>query len=274
LFNYSRITFGITAAWLIIFNTDTVLLGLLSSATLAGVYAPGAQLMLHLRNAVNVVATPLTAAVSQLEAEGNWEAIQRLYLRGLRYTSYLSFFMAVGVILYARPFVALWLEPEFAEAAEVMRILAVAGAFFIPQIIGNAVLFAIDKHGLLLRVLVLEAALKIILSFILIKPYGLIGMAIAAAAPQLLLYVSIYPVMLARALKISTVTIMLTSLRSGLMAMFVTLPVVVIVRQLLPPTNWPWFFANLAIVFVPAMIGAYFILESPDRARVRAFLNR
>ncbi|MCP4685419.1 MAG: oligosaccharide flippase family protein [bacterium] len=274
LFTYSRITFGITVAWLVIFNTDTVLLGLLSSAALAGVYAPGAQLLLHLRNAVNVVATPLTAAISQLEAEGKHEAIQRLYLKGLRYTSYLSFFMAVGVILYARPFVALWLEPEFAEAAEVMRILAVSGAFFIPQIIGNAVLFATDRHGLLLRVLVLEAALKIILSLILIQKYGLIGMAFAAAVPQLLLYVSLYPVMLGRALNISTATIMLTSLRSGLMAMFATLPVVVIVRQLLPPTNWPWFFANLAIVLVPAAAGAYFVLEPADRARVRAFLNR
>jgi len=274
LYTYSRITFGITVAWLIIFNTDSILLGLLSSAALAGVYAPGAQLLLHLRNAVNVVATPLSAAVSQFEAEGNWEAVQRLYLRGLRYTSYLSFFMAVGVILYARPFVALWLAPEFAGAAEVMRILAVSSAFFIPQIIGNAVLFAVDKHGLLLKVLILEAAAKIVLSLILIKPYGIVGMAIAAAAPQLLLYVSVYPIMLARALRISLVTIMLTSLRSGLLAMFVTLPVIVIARHFLPPTNWPWFFANLAIVVIPVLVGAYFVLEPPDRARVKAILNR
>jgi O-antigen/teichoic acid export membrane protein len=222
LLGYSKITFGIIIGWLIIFNTDSVLLGLLASSAAAGVYAPGAALMLQIRLIVNAVGGPLTAAVSHLEARNDLETIRRFYARGIKYCSYLSFFASVGVILYARPFVALWLEPEFAGAAEVMRVLAVSSAFFAPQILGNAVLFGTGNHSHLLRVLVLEAAAKIALSLVLIGPYGMLGMAYAAAIPQFLLYVTLYPVLLARVLKVTPAWIVLSSLRSGLTAMVVS----------------------------------------------------
>lgn len=268
LFNYSRVTFGITLAWLCIFNTDAILLGLMATGAAAGVFAPGAQLMLILRHAVNAVANPLTAAISHLEAEGDMVAIRRLYLKGIRYTSYLSFFMAVGVILYARSFVALWLEPQFAATAEVMQILAVSSAFFIPQIIGNAVLFGISKHHYLLRVLVLEALIKITLALLLVKPYGLVGMAIAAAVPQLLLYVTLYPVLIGRALDMSPIPILMTSMRSGLQAMFFCLPTAVLFRYWLEPTDWLRLGANVGIVTILGGIGAYLILEPADRTRL------
>ncbi len=273
LFHYSKITFGITLAWLVIFNTDTVLLGLLSSSALAGIYAPGAMLMLQLRNLINAVATPLTAAISHLDAKGDTETIRKTYLKGIRYASFLSFFVSAGVIMYARPFVALWLQPEFAEAAEVMRILAVSSAFFLPQIVGNAVLFGTDKHKYLLQVLVLEAGMKLILSLVLIKPYGLVGMAIAAAVPQLLLYITLYPVLMGRALNMSTIWILLTGLRSGLAAMFVCLPVTILIMRLLPPTDWPSLIVNVVIVTLPTAIAAYLVLEPDDKARVRARLG-
>lgn len=273
LFDYSKITFGITLAWLMIFNTDAVILGALVSSSAAGIYAPGAQLMLYLRNAVNVIASPLTVAVSQMEAAGDMDGVRRLYIKGVRYTSFLAFFMATGVIIYARPFTHLWLAPEFAEAAEVMRVLAVSSAFFIPQIIGNAILFGIDKHRLLLRVLTIEAAIKIILSLILIPTYGMIGMAYAAAIPQLVLYITLYPVLIGRALSMSPATILFTMVRSGLPAMFVTLPVAIIMRVLVAPLGWGSLAANVGAVCIPAIIAGWFVMTTEDRASVRRRLG-
>jgi len=273
LFNYSRTTIGITLAWLVIFNTDTVLLGLISSSALAGVYAPGGQLMLYLRSLIHAVATPLTPAFSHFEASGDMDAIRRLYLRGLKYTSYLSFFVAIGIIIYARPFVSLWLEPEFHEAAEVMRLLAVSAAFFLPQIIGNAVLFGTDNHRYLFRVLLLEAAIKIVLALLLVKPYGLIGMAAAAAIPQFLLYVTLYPILLARVLKISPIWIVLTSLQTGLTSMIIASPVALLVRMWIVPMNWGSFAINIGLVCLAGLVGGYFILEPPDRKRIKQWLR-
>ncbi len=273
LFNYSRITFGITIAWLILYNTDAVLLGLMVSSAAAGVYAPGAQLMLYLRNAVNVVASPITTAVSEREARGDFEGIRRIYLKGLTYTSYLSFFMTVGVVIYARPFVALWLEPEFAGSAEVMRILAIGAAFFVPQIVGNAVLFGIDRHALILKVALAECVLKIVLSFALIPSYGLVGMAWAASMPQLVLYITAYPILMARIMRLPVAEILMSQVRAGFVAMFACTPAAIILRLVLPPLDWTSFVINVAVVSAIGAAGAWTVLESGDRAALLVRLH-
>lgn len=273
LFEYSRITFGITIAWLILYNTDAVLLGLMVSSAAAGVYAPGAQLVLYLRNAVNVIASPLTTAVSEREARGDFAGVQRIYLKGLSYTSYLSFFMTVGVVIYARPFVALWLEPEFAGSAEVMRILAIGAAFFIPQIVGNAVLFGIDRHALILKVAVAECVLKIVLSFLLIPSYGLAGMAWAAAMPQLVLYVTAYPILMARTMQLPVAEILMSQVRAGFVAMFACTPVAILLKLVLPPLDWTSFGVNVAVVSAVGIVGGWSVLEPSDRTVLLARLH-
>jgi O-antigen/teichoic acid export membrane protein len=274
LFDYSKITFGITVAWLVLFNTDAVFLGLMVSSAAAGVYAPGAQLMLYLRNAVNVVAAPITTIVSERESRGDLDGVKRIYLKGLAYTSYLSFFMTVGVVVYARPFVALWLDPAFAESAEVMRILAIGAAFFVPQIVGNAVLFGIDKHAIILKTALIECGLKVVLSFLLIPSHGLIGMAWAASMPQLIVYISVYPILIARTLDLSLAEILMSQVRTGFVAMFACTPVAILLRIVLPPLDWTSFAVNVALVTLVGALGAWFVLDRSDKDALLSKLGR
>jgi O-antigen/teichoic acid export membrane protein len=199
------------------------------------------------------------------------EGVGRLYLKALKYTSFLSFFMSSAVIIFARPFVALWLEPEFAEAAEVMRVLAVGSAFLVPQIIGEALLFGVDRHRLLLRALLIECILKIGLSFWLIPLYGLLGMAYAAAIPQVILYVTLYPAMIARVLKLPLAGVLMATVQSGFPAMFACVPVAILMRVALPPLGWPAFAVNAVVVSLVTLAAGWFVLAPEDRA---ALLSR
>ncbi|MCK4607496.1 MAG: oligosaccharide flippase family protein [candidate division Zixibacteria bacterium] len=275
LLGYSKISFGITVAWLVIFNTDVFLLGLLNSAAAAGIYYPGAQLLLHFRNLVNSIGTPLIPAISHLDATASRSRINEVYFKGLRYTSYLSFLLAVGLIAYARSFVGLWLAPEFAETAVVIIVLAVGAAVFLPQIIGNSVLFGIEKHRYVLYVLAVEAVAKIILALILVGKYGLLGMALASAIPQVVIYLSLFPWLLARQLQISFVRLVWCELKSGLAAVMVAVPISILVRHLLPPDTWAGFAINIAVVvLITGAIGYRFVLRPDDRLRVIEFFYR
>lgn len=273
LFKYSSVSFGITAAWLIIYGSDSIILGLLASTAAAGIFAPAAQLVLYMRSIVNTVGNPLTPAVSHLESVGDMDGVRLVYLKGVRYVSFVSFFVAVGIIIYARPFVHLWLAPEFAESAEVMMVLAVGMAVFLPQIIGNAVLFGIEQHRFLLRILIIEALAKLVLSFALIGPYGLLGMAVATAVPQVVLYSSLYPYLIGRVLDVPFHSFALHSLRGAMIALSVSVPVALVARALLPPASWLSFAVN--VVIVTAAAGAAFFLSSDpaDRNRFRGYLS-
>jgi len=269
LFQYAGISLAINFAWLVVFGTDMALLGLLASSAAAGLYAPAANLMLYLRNAVNAAGTPLAPAVASLESRNLGNAVQDAYLNGIKYVSFGAVFLASGVILYAAPFVRLWLPPEFGDTARVMAILAVGSAAFLPQIVGNAVLFGMEKHKYLLAALACEAVIKLTLSLVLIGTYGAEGMAAATAAAQVVTCLTVYPYVMSRVLSVSFSRLLLTQIKSGLLAALVTIPVAVAVSRLMPPHRWPGLFADIFIVtVVTATVGFVVVLESSDRRRI------
>lgn len=271
LFNYSRISFGISLCWLLLFNTDAFLLGLLGSAALAGIYHPGAQLMRYLRSLVNALAIPLIPAVSHKEAQGDLDPVREVYLKAVRYIAFLSFALAAGVIVYAQAFVDLWLPTGFSEAAPVMQILAIGTAFLLPQIIGHAILFGIERHRLLFIVLIIESALKLGLSIVLIPRYGLLGMAAAAAVPQFLLYATLYPYLVGRTLGLPFTRILRLTLTSAAVALLIAGPASWFAHWAIVPITWTHFFIGVAIVTAAVLGGAWLIAEPEDRDKIRSW---
>jgi O-antigen/teichoic acid export membrane protein len=275
LFSFSRIAFGITLGWLVVFGTDSILLGLLATPLAAGIYAPATQLMLYLRHMVNAIGSPFTPAVSQLEAQADIPTVAQAYLKGITYVSYLSFFAAAGVLCYAQPFVHLWLPESFRETAPVMMILSVGSAFFLPQILGNSVLFGLSRHRYLLIILAIESALKLALSFLLIGPYGAVGMAIATTIPQVLLYSAIYPVIVARQIGLKASTLIVGMARRAALALLMTFPLASILKLANPPVSWPRLAVDIiAVTIVVALAGYRFVLAPEDKVRVIRFLSR
>lgn len=274
LFGYSKIAFGITAGWLIIFNTDSVILGLLISSTSAGVFTPAARLMLYLRNIINTLSVPLIPAVSHLEAKNNYDKIRAVYLKGLKYTSYFSFFLCSGVILYADSFTALWLPPEFIRAGEVMIILAIGTAFFLPQIIGNSVLFGIEKHKYLFYIIIIESVLKLGLAIFLTPLMGIIGMALSNTIPQVLLYSIIFPLMLSKIIKLRFGEVFLKIYKFALLGLVVTYPTGMLIKHLLPPENWSMLSVNIIVVTLVFIIPIFYILEADDKQKIKSFISR
>lgn len=274
LIGYSRISFAITLCWLVIFNTDTFLLGLLSSSAAAGIYNPAAQLMLYLRNIVNSIGAPLVPAVSHVEAGGDIDKVRSVYVRGIKYVSYISWVFTVGIIVYADAFVGLWLPPEFSEAATVMVILSVGSAFLLPQIIGISILFGIERHRYLLSTLVIESLAKIILSIVLIPRYDLIGMALANSIPQVILYTTLYPITMARALRMETKDILVPGLVRGAVGACLSLPAALLLRRLVPPVSWPALAIDVLIVAAIVILVGYFLLEPGDRLKVKSLIGK
>ncbi|MCH7690950.1 MAG: oligosaccharide flippase family protein [candidate division Zixibacteria bacterium] len=274
LLHYSKTAFGISIGWMLIFNSDSILLGLISSSSAAGIYNPAVQLMFHLRMTVNAIGLPLIPAVSHLESTTDLETVRRLYLRVLKYTAYLSFLTCTCVFLYANSFVALWLPEEFMPAGPVMQILAVSGAFFLPQIMGHSVLLGLGKHSKLLLVLILEVAFKILLAIFLVREYGLLGMAVATALPQFLIYTTIYPFFLADIMKTKWHSIMKEVLMPGIIAALVTAAAALPMMTFLEPASWSALLINGAVILLANLYPALKIIEPKDLDKLKNLFKR
>jgi O-antigen/teichoic acid export membrane protein len=274
LFSFSKISFGISVGWIVIFGSDSILLGMLATPLAAGLFAPAAQLMLYLRHIVNAIGTPLAPAVSQLEAQADRSRVAQTYLNGVTYVGFISFFVCAGVLIYAVPFVHLWLPGQFSETANVMMILAVGAAFFLPQILGNAILFGLERHKYLLLTLLVEAAVKLGLAIVLIRPYGAVGMAIATTVPQLLLYSLFYPAIISRQVGLPSSRVWRALGWSALLAIMATVPVGYSMKLVLPPTTWPRIGLDIIIVtIVVASVGYRVLAKAEDKRRLARFFR-
>lgn len=275
LLGYSKISFAIGLCWLVIFNTDAILLGVMTSSAIAGVYHAGAQIFLHVRNIVNGLAIPLTPAISHLDSKSETARVREVGLKGISYVSYLSFFMGTMIFVYARPFVSLWLPAEFSGSAEVMMIFAFGASFFMPFIIGNSILYGTGQHRMLLICLIVEVITKIILSIILIPRMGMIGMALAASLPQIALYTTLYPLMLSSVLGCRYWRVMMTVGRSAVLAILFTFPLSWLLLNILPPITWTELIFDGAIqTMVWLLPGWWLIMNSDDRLRVSKLFSR
>lgn len=292
LLTYSRTSFAIALVWIGIYNSDSVVLGLLASSALVGVYAPGAQVMLYFRHLVNAIAIPLLPALVHLESTRDLEVIRQLYVKGIRIVAYAGGAMAAGVWILGRPFIELWLAPAFHHTYIVLYILAGGAMFLLPQLIGNAVLFALDKHRYLLLVLLLEMAMKISLMVAgllgwenmeragglhvdLAVPHQLLVVAIASALPHLVLYTTLYPLLMRRAIQVKFWTILGTHVRAMVLGLLMGLFPALLMKKKLIPDDWFGMVAGVVIVgLVVAVPFYFFILEHDDRRRIAAWLRR
>lgn len=274
LFDYSKITFGITLAWMVIFNTDSLLLGFFASATAAGIFNPATQLAGYIRHLVNAVGTPLTAAVAHAKGSQEMSAARALYLRLFRYSSYGGFAVLGLVAIYATPLVALWLPSGFEETARVMILLAIGSAVFVPHILSNSMLFAVNQHRLLFYTVLGEAAMKVVLAIILIRPMGAVGIALANAIPQLVCYVGLYPFLVSRAVNVAPIDLLWSQCKSALIATIFTLIPGYVLTKLIPTDSWLSLSLSAGATVLCGGIGLIFVLSVEDRIRMSAMLRR
>ena len=103
--------------------------------------------------------------------------------------------IAVGFILWGKPFLDFWAGPEYTEAYYIALLLMLPGSIDIIQNIGIEIQRALDLHGFRAGIYAAMAAVNIVISVLLCQKYGAIGCAVGTAISLLLvqgLIINIY----------------------------------------------------------------------------------
>lgn len=269
LFKYGIFSFLIVVTWIIIFQTDNIVIGWFISMEAVTLYSVVAAIVSQIRGAINIIAVPLVPTVSHFESEGSFEKIQKIYAKSTRYLYYISGYICITALLYGDSFILLWLGEEFMPSVEILYILIVAGAIFFPQMIANSILFGISKHKVAFYILGIEALANIILSIILVQYWGIVGVAYGTAIPQLIIYIFIYPYFFHKTIAVKVKSFYYTAVRSLGLALAILVPSAYLTKKLLIPDSWHILILDGIIITVIAFIGLIkYILEADDRERL------
>jgi len=166
------------------YSTDTIVIGAFMGTAAVAVWAVAQRLIeivQRITDQLNSVLFPVVVDTSTVERV---DKLQKILIQGSRLSLAMVVPLATVLGLTARPLVMAWVGPNFAGSINVIYILSIVVAFRV----GNATSTVILKGSGLHKVLAISnlsmALSNLVLSVLLVRWYGLIGVAIGTLIPM------------------------------------------------------------------------------------------
>ncbi|HKR13151.1 MAG TPA: oligosaccharide flippase family protein [Pyrinomonadaceae bacterium] len=166
------------------YSTDTIVVGAFMGTAAVAVWAVAQRLIdivQRITDQLNAVLFPVVVDHSTVE---RIDKLQKILIQGTRLSLAMVVPLATVLGLTARPVVMVWVGPNFEGSVNVIYILSIVVALRV----GNATSTVILKGAGLHKVLAISnlsmAVSNLVLSVVLVRWYGLIGVAIGTLIPM------------------------------------------------------------------------------------------
>lgn len=193
LFSYSVWSFVIQISDQLRFKIDSIVIAWMMTASHVTHYFIGARLAELFLNLVFRATNILMPVFTKYHAENNYEEIRNKLLFLTKINTILSVFGGGIIIIVGKPFIIRWMSEKYLDAYPVLVVLMIALTFEIIFNPSSNVLYAISKHRFLSMVNITEGCLNLVLSLILIRYYGILGVAIGTAIPLVISRLFVLP---------------------------------------------------------------------------------
>jgi O-antigen/teichoic acid export membrane protein len=181
------------------FQVDAGVIGyfLPQSPESISIFGVGTRLASIAYTAIGVIGAVLMPKFSGLSETGDKAGLLNLLRRGSSSTGLVSSFVLVNIAVLGPNFLALWLKkPWIAESSRIL--LVVLPGYYIALLTGPSAGLLVGNGKLrgLTLLTVAEAIVNFVLSVVLIKAIGIIGVAIGTAIPLIVFRGVVFPILL------------------------------------------------------------------------------
>jgi len=160
------------------YEVDTIVIAAFLPVQEITFYVIGFNLIKYLRDLINASSMIVAPLASHLDAQGHSQGVGELLTRGSKYTLLLSYLGCAGLLCLGSDFIRLWMGNAYAvRSGKVVIILALGLFFSLTENVGGHLLFGLGKHRLNVWCTLGEAALNLAASIILVRHFGIYGVA-------------------------------------------------------------------------------------------------
>ena len=186
LLSFSVYAFMANIAVLMTLRLDLVVIKLFLPLSAVALYAVAAKISEYTFLLNKQFSNALMPLVSQLHGRGDSDSVRRIMTDGTRMLLALAV-PGIGLLYYYAPeFIQLWLGTEFADSADLLRILLLALVPMTLQLNAANILGMTGQHRFLAIAMLASAALNLLLTVLLISVFGIVGAALGTLAAVLL----------------------------------------------------------------------------------------
>jgi len=188
----------------VIFYTDALVIGLFVSASAVTFYAIAGNLIEYLRRLILLANSVLNPAISELESKAETGQIQELLIQGCKFSVLVALPICITYGVMGRSFIGLWMGSEYAQpSGDVLFILTLSTLMSLPQNTISNVLYGTSNHHMIAKLRTYEAVANLALSLVLVRFFGIVGVALGTAVPQVVIMGILLPLMVARVIGFS-----------------------------------------------------------------------
>jgi O-antigen/teichoic acid export membrane protein len=182
--SYSGVTLIIMIAGRLKFKTDTIVIGTMLSAAAITYFNIAGRIVDYAGEIVTSLAQNFLPMASQSEAKGSMEHLRKVFVTGNRLCAFTIFPVTAVLLILGKSIIEVWVGRQYiATSYNVLVILIIPSTLMWAQAASGRVLFGISKHRTWAFVTLAEGISNLILSILLVRPYGIVGDALGTAIP-------------------------------------------------------------------------------------------
>jgi len=194
LFSYSSHTFVARMADEFRFNIDGFVISAFIGLSAVTHYRVASTLVQHFITLIMIITGVLLPFFSRLDGEENREKIKETLFFSSKLSIIMTSFVGFGLIAWGKPFIERWMGPQYLDAYPCLVVLVLGSIFDLWQAPTVSLLFAMSKHRFYSLFNSLEAVCNVLLSLLLVRRFGMLGVAIGTFIPMAIMKLLIQPV--------------------------------------------------------------------------------
>jgi len=267
IFSFSVYAFLITISINLIFYTDSIVIGAFLPVSLITFFAIAGNLMNYSRDLISGISIIAAPKASGMDAEEDREGVRRVLLKSAQFSSIVMLPIAMTFMLRGTTFIRLWMGAEYAEqSGHVLWILTLAAIFMAGAQAAGSTMIGIGKHRLLAKVQIGEALCNLGLSVLLVRQWGIVGVAWGTALPSLAKTFLFWPWYVYRILGISSWKFALSTWLRPAFGIVAFAVLTYFTERVWSAKHLAIFFLQVAAVLPAALIGYWYLcFEISDR---------
>lgn len=262
----------------LIFYSDSIVIGIFLNAGAITYYAIAGSLINYGRTIVSLLTDTFYPGAARLDARQDLGGLRNLLVIGTRISLLVSLPLCLGFVFLGRQFITLWMGPEYSVSALYLMVLTLAQFTGMSQYMSALVLAAMAKHRFLAYLVLVEGVANLVLSIILIRKIGLVGVAWGTVIPDVICTAVIVPWYTLRKLQLSAREYLM---RGVLRPVICLIPAggMIYVFSGAEAVSWARFGGEVAAVAGMVAVMSYFLCLEPEhralaQERIRQIFQR
>lgn len=205
LFGYSIFTFIAKIADTLRFQINSLIITIFTNIALVTPFRVASRLVEYFIQFIGEIAGVFSPYFSQEEGKNNHAGIKEKFLFLTKIMTYIATFAGLMLLLYGKDFITRWVGPQYKISYNILVIIVIPITFALIQSSIFPLLYGISKHHFVAYTNIGEGLMNLVLSIILVKRFGIIGVALGTAIPLIITKLLIQPLYVSRLLKINVV---------------------------------------------------------------------